>query len=145
MTTVAYRDGKMAGDSGDTRGNLITPSAVKVFEVEGHLIGLAGTASIAASLVNFIRENGAAYFPKPERIQSENDGVWALVVTPDRKVYRYDGYGHPIEVLGEFHALGSGSDLALAAMEMGATASRAVEIACKYDTSTCGPVRVVCQ
>ena len=49
---------------------------------------------------------------------------------------------YPLE--GEFHALGAGQPAALAAMHMGASAVKAVEIAIKLDKNSGPPVMSLC-
>ena len=65
-----------------------------------------------------------------------------LVITKDARVYAFEGDSwYPLQ--GEFLAWGSGQDAALGAFHMGATARRAVEIACKVDRNSGPPVNCI--
>ncbi len=66
-----------------------------------------------------------------------------MVVNPDGEVVHYDRHLVPIRVANEFHAIGSGRKLALGAMMAGASADKAVEIACHYDNGSREPIRTI--
>ena len=55
-------------------------------------------------------------------------------------IYIYDGISTPTKILNDFWAVGSGAPFAIAAMELGLSPLKAVEIACKYDVGSRGPI-----
>lgn len=70
----------------------------------------------------------------------EHNDFYCIILEPSG-VFVCTPQLRPIRLEGRFFAIGSGAKLALAAMEMGASARRAVEIACKYDLYSRPPIR----
>jgi 20S proteasome alpha/beta subunit len=68
------------------------------------------------------------------------DAGFEAFLVRDGVVYHYDGSGVMYKVEAPFHAIGSGASIAIGAMEMGATAVGAVEVASKYDIYTGGDI-----
>lgn len=139
MTTIAYKDGVIAYDSRVTRGSLIDHDDYeKLIHRQGHRFLLTGSGcDFEALLDEFF---GVKLGDKP----LEASG---LVVSNGRLCQ----IGHDAEsgfwmdeVWAERpFATGSGRDFALAAMDMGATAKEAVEIAAKRDVYTGGTIRTL--
>ncbi len=137
MTTISYRDGVIAYDSRTTSGDLITnDNAVKMTVVEGVRFFWTGAT---ADREKFL----ALYFGR----SSEFKGVDAsALIIDDGKLYlasvcKDDGFWKQPLPLDTHHASGSGQDFALTAMDMGATAKEAVQMAMLRDTKTGGRVR----
>lgn len=63
-----------------------------------------------------------------------------IVVGINGKLYDISGLNEPLQQTTGVYALGSGSDYALGALEMGATPIEAVQVAVKYDAFSGGPV-----
>lgn len=149
MTTIAYREGKMAGDSLLSNNSASVGEAAKVWKIQGYLVGLSGTMRVVEQVRTFFEENlkpgeplpALPYFTKDEK--DSEVGVWGYVVCPARGIYRYEEHGMPWRVEAEYVAAGSGRDFAMGAMAMGATAPEAVVMAKQFDQSTGGTVRVV--
>lgn len=55
-------------------------------------------------------------------------------------IYVYDGISIPTKILNDFWAIGSGAPFAIAAMELGLSPMQAVELSCKYDIASRGPI-----
>nr|DAF79133.1 MAG TPA: Proteasome subunit alpha type-2 [Caudoviricetes sp.] len=138
MTTIAYKDGVIAYDSQVTRGDVITDDAYeKCIEQKGVKFFCAGPVSDHQRLVD-------VYFgAKPEG----NIDAAALVVDGERMMHvavdDVTGLWKTPILLSRIYAIGSGTPYAFAAMDMGASAYKAVEIAAKRDTSTGGTIRTV--
>ncbi|MDD1966176.1 proteasome subunit beta [Pseudomonas putida] len=138
MTTIAYKDGVIAYDSQITRGDLITyDDYEKCLEREGVKFFCSGAVSDYPRLVD-------VYFgAKPDG----NIDVSALVLDGDKlmmvAVDDTSGLWKAPVMMDRPYAIGSGTPYAFAAMDMGATAVQAVEIAAKRDTSTGGIIRTV--
>lgn len=140
MTTVAYKDGVVAYDGRQTRGDTIVDDATqKLFLVNDHKIIGVGCVSGVQRLI-------VAYFggePKPPMEAN------LMVVTPD-KILKHVGFDDADDA-GDLwttdlskeapHAFGSGAMHALTAMDMGATAKEAVKMAMKRDIFTGGKIR----
>ena len=135
MTTVAYKDGVLAGDTRITCGDLITPErATKVFKLSnGALLGAAGTLRNAHTLRRAI-ENG---HPLPDV-----KGVDAVMITPDGTIYCYDRDAWN-EINAPYHAIGSGCEYAYTALWLGHDAITAVKAGIQFDKNSGGKVMAV--
>lgn len=58
----------------------------------------------------------------------------------DGQISHFSERLRPYKVHASFYAIGSGRRLAIGAMAAGASAKEAVEIACRFDTHSRGPV-----
>jgi ATP-dependent protease HslVU (ClpYQ) peptidase subunit len=133
MTTIAYRSGVMAADTRETDDGLILPTCdEKIIQLpNGGLIGAAGASEQCIALM----EHSA----RGLRANIELDDCEGLRVQPDGTIEVYEGkLWRPVKA--PFYAIGSGREIALTAMMMKASAKKAVEIACKLDAYTHGPV-----
>lgn len=135
MTTIAYRDGIMAGDSRATQGGTVmTNTQKKVFRTkDGCLFGYAGDREQGERLKQAIKAGKAA--PKLDNIN-------ALLVTPDGKMRFYEGQVW-VEMKDPYTATGSGAPHALTAMDCGLGAVDAVRKACLRDPNSGGKVQSV--
>ncbi|XAZ48334.1 proteasome subunit beta [Pseudomonas simiae] len=138
MTTIAYKDGLIAYDSQVTRGDIITDDAYeKCIEQKGVKFFCAGPVSDHQRLVD-------VYFgAKPEG----NIDASALVVDGESLMHvavdDTTGLWKTPILQTRVYAIGSGSPFAFAAMDMGAGACKAIEMAAKRDTNTGGTIRTV--
>ena len=109
----------------------------KLYRVGDALVGLVGPTDFAATFLEWFK-TGADPATYPANQKDANDWVAALVITPERKVLKYERAPHPFDLTDNPHvAMGSGRDYALGALACGAGARRAVEVACQYDVD-CG-------
>ncbi len=138
MTTIAYKDGVIAYDSQVTRGDVITyDDYEKCTERKGVKFFCSGTVSDHQRLID-------VYFgSKPEgNIDAValvlNNGTLSLVAVDDST-----GIWMSPVALDRPYAIGSGTPYAFAAMDMGGSAQKAVEMAAKRDTNTGGTIRTV--
>ncbi|MGY2258129.1 proteasome subunit beta [Pseudomonas sp. SDO55104_S430] len=137
MTTIAYKDGVIAYDGRITRGNQITYDDFdKCLEREGVKFVCSGSTADFESIISawfgqqvescsavaLIIADGVVWHSAVD----ETTGFWKSALIPDRP-----------------YALGSGSEYALTAMDMGATAYQAVEMAMKRDNCTGGKIRTL--
>lgn len=146
MTTIVWRDGLVAADSRIIRGgDRISPETVmKVWRLEhGGLGAAAGAVWIVSEFRDWLNRGQKAW----ERPKVPDDTVVMEFKTDGHIVeYATDGVTETNPARGYF-AWGSGADYAYGAMEMGASARRAVEIAMLFDYGTGGDITVleVCQ
>lgn len=133
MTTICCTRSGMAADSmasdGSTRCDI-----TKIRRMRGGLVGIAGDVALANHFLLWFKE-GAKGEPT---FNMKNVG--ALYLAKDGKIWVYDGYYVPYEVHGEFAAIGGGGQAALAALHMGASPARAVEIASRIHPGTGGKI-----
>lgn len=136
MTTIATDGKSMAGDGLATRRDMITcETAIKVHRLaDGSLFGGAGDKPELAALRAWI--DGGEKGPRPKA----KDMV-ALVLKPSGELWYYtESAGAPTEVP---NAVGSGEELAIGAMEAGASPEEAVAIAARRNTATGGKITVL--
>lgn len=62
-------------------------------------------------------------------LELRNDGIWI-----------YESTIIPAKIKNDWWAIGTGANWAMGALAAGATLMEAMEIACKYDTSSRGPI-----
>ena len=161
MTIIAWRAGIMACDSCWASSGTQTVSMIKIKRLSsGALLGSAGEndSREMERLLDKIKH--------PDKLPTRTElialrlGFEGLIAFPRGGVWlvstgRVDDAGFPTEedvesdmgvwpaaTMGGYAACGSGGDYALAAMDAGATARQAVEIACKRNIHCRPPVHV---
>lgn len=148
MTVIAYRNGIMASDSCWSSNGTQNVSHIKIVRLSsGALLGSAGDndCRIMVDLLDKIKDprklptRAALAATKIEYdglIAFAKGGVWQV------STCRHNDAGYPeseevdcgcwpASTMGGYAAVGSGADYALSAMDAGANAKLAVEIACK--------------
>jgi len=132
MTVIAWDGKTLAADKQATEGG-IRQVTTKILLVDkgkfkGHLLAGAGASSQANMLMAWFAQGADPNcFPKYQ--DTDDLSAQLLVITPDKMILRYDFNPIPIQFHDTMYALGSGREVALGAMAMGASAVRAVEIA----------------
>jgi ATP-dependent protease HslVU (ClpYQ) peptidase subunit len=151
VTTIAYRNGIVAADSRVTTdseaGGSRAFKCVKLFRKEVRINGITVPVILAAAGEAFSGElfvekfNGESVddVTRDNFIMGDADFT-VLIITELNEIFEVDKWCHMVPVDEEFYAIGSGAKAALGAMHMGASAKRAVEIACKIDPFTAEPV-----
>jgi hypothetical protein len=159
MTCIAWRAGWMACDSCWTYGDTQVASLIKIKRLtSGALLGQAGDNDCRAIETLLDRIKDPAKFPSKVELAATKDDFMGLWVLQRGGVYvvsigRVDETGWPVDgeevgiwpaaSMGGYAAVGSGSDLALAAMDAGASARHAVEIACRRNINCRLPVHLL--
>lgn len=148
MTTIAYRDGVMAGDSRAWSGDKHPiGSKTKVYKIGKLLVGISSSkVGEPTSFLNLLKEhlNTDGLFD-PVMVEADREyGVQALVVDENGAAYYWDdGQAFSGPLTADYYAIGSGEQTALAAMVLGKNAVEAVELAIQLDPWTGGEVRTV--
>lgn len=138
MTTIVYKDGVIAYDSRVTRGDLIVDDGCEKMQVvQGVHFFCAGSGPDAEHLIG-------AYFGTKSPNKRLDAG--ALVYDPATKElwtigHNIDGFWRDRLSVDRPYAIGIGSPHAFTAMDMGACACKAVEMAALRDMYTGGKVR----
>lgn len=135
MTIITLRDGYMCSDSLITQGDLKLGEVRKIFDLGDYVVGIAGTYQHAMAFVGWFSEG------RPEKrpdFDGEKPNFDALVYDRVRNctLYYSDGFLGDL-IVSDCYAIGSGTDLAIGAMEAGATAQEAVRLTIKR-SSNCG-------
>lgn len=138
MTTIVYRDGVIAYDSQVTRGDVITDDAYeKCIELKGIKFFCSGAVSDHQRLIDVYFGAKAEGSIDASALVVDGESLMHVAVDDDTGLWKT-----PIR-LDRVYAIGSGTPYAFAAMDMGASARKAVEIAAKRDTNTGGTIRTV--
>lgn len=143
MTTIVYRDGIVAADSRVTSeseaGGHIVHHCVKLFRKGGAIVGLQGESSPGMLFLSWFGSKA----PPPSALMESEADFCALVLTR-KGLFEYDKWCNAEAVMlpkhRAYHAIGSGAKAAFGALAMGATARRAVAVACMFDPYTAPPV-----
>ena len=137
MTTIAYKDGVIAYDSQLTNGSGDT---ITDDNYDKHRL---------VKNVHFFMSGGAcdydkfigAYFGDDEDPEIDI----AAIIVDDGKVYssstKTNGKLWKLEITEMIYSIGSGSDHAITAMDLGCNSVQAVKMAIKRDTFTGGKIR----
>ena len=148
MTTIAYKDGIMAGDGQCTwSGTKICKTDKKVFEINlgkrTTLIGMAGDVSHCYEFLDWFKK-GAVLEQKPKFEEDFEDFIALVVKDPGTEkeaiVTYMQNSSYPCNVDIPYFAIGSGTEYALGAMYAGASAIEAVECAIMLDVNTGGEI-----
>ena len=135
MTTIAYKDGVIAYDSRETSsGTILSDEAEKRTEHEGVSFFLSGNCGEDIEYMKVWADRACTEKFQCGGFAVDAEGVlWGCGGDPTPWRHHID----PKQV----SARGSGSDHALTAMDMGATAEEAVQWAIKRDNCTGGIIR----
>lgn len=143
MTTIAYRNGIMAGDTQASFNSTCIGESIKIRKGNnGNLYGFSGSIVEADEAFEFLQDDTKT-IKKPIKF-TDNETFYTIIeVIVTGAVFIYEGTVDPIQFKAPFYAQGSGSDLALGAMAAGASAEEAVKIACKYNIYSSEPVTII--
>jgi hypothetical protein len=161
MTIIAWRNGIMASDSCWTYGDTQVVSQGKIKRLSSKaLLGQAGDNDARAIEQLFDRIKDPHKFPSKIELAATKDDFMGILALPRGGVYiissgpvdeagwpwadsqdqREDLGIWPATTMGGYAAVGSGAECALAAMDAGANAVKAVEIACRRNIQCRLPV-----
>ena len=141
MTTIAYRDGMIAADTGMAVGETLIGHTTKIARnIAGDLAGAAGRSGYAMRFREWFK--GGEHSPPPEAKETEHTLDRGIIFRRDGtiEVHEPDGV---FTIRADYYAFGTGREVALGAMAQGATAEEAVRATMKYDAYTFGMVEVL--
>lgn len=138
MTTIAYRDGIMAADTLVTGGDVRRGHVLKIGQTAlGSLVGVTGMAGMLDEVIGWLSAGGRREeYPKVP----PDSHISGIVACLDGRVGVFSTHGVMQWAETEFVAVGSGNEIAMGAMAMGASAEKAVEIAAQFDVYTGGRI-----
>jgi hypothetical protein len=160
MTVIAYRNGIMASDSCWTSQGTQTVSMIKIKRLSsGSLLGFSGDNDARAIEAILDKIKDPRKLPSRDELATSHVDFQGLLAFPRGGVYvisssKIDQSGWvdneddeagvwPAATMAGYAAVGSGGDFALAAMDAGASAKQAVEIACRRSIFCRLPVHTV--
>lgn len=138
LTTIAYSRGVLAADSASTSNGILCGVVTKLARSpDGHIAAVAGSTLDCAAIRRWVAGGLIG-----ETGVSGNDSS-GLLIKPDGSVHLLGSDGALAPIEAEYHATGSGWQIALGAMAAGASAEEAVRIACRLDGGSCEPIHVM--
>ncbi|MCW5674960.1 MAG: hypothetical protein KIT15_10310 [Xanthobacteraceae bacterium] len=147
MTTIAWRFDTIAGDSAVTENGTLISLAPKVHKLKsGAIVGYAGDADSRALHKLLEKSKNPDDLPSVAKLRELKQDHAALILFPGGRVFALDvgndkgDYCGICEIVAEYYAIGSGGLVAVAAMAAGASAMKAVSIACDLDVHTRAPI-----
>lgn len=136
MTVIVWDGKTLAADKQATHGDL-KRKATKIRRIRGHLVGISGDWDRGQELLQWY-EQGADPSKYPEFQKTQDDYVGMLVITPDKRILKYERSHVPIDFSEEeYYCMGSGRDFATAGVYLGLSAAAAVHLTINFCAS-CG-------
>lgn len=144
MTTIAYRGGVLAADTGVTVNGSKMGTLVKVWRRpdDGALAGAAGSAGFSAAFRKWFLTPEKERGKPPEPINDDRIFDRGVVFHADGRIEVHEA-GGSFDVSTTYYAFGNGSDVALGAMFAGADAPTAVAAAIEHNPYTFGEITVL--
>lgn len=155
MTTVAYKNGIMACDSRCSDEDRHMTKCEKIYRLKsGALLGICGdddTRELEQLLDGVYTSTDLPSRESLAELKLEgayllvlpNEEVWNIVIECREFSNTDEWLGGARQIKEEFAAIGSGSHLAIGAMEFGASAEEAVECAAKWDLYSAPPIQTL--
>jgi len=145
MTTIAYRDGILASDSLCTCNGVVVGEYEKIVDLHGFLLGGCGGIAEVCRFFEWFEEHhhGDKPLPVPDTLKVKPEDGYTIIYVHKAtgQTWQLDDGAHPHKLTAPFMAIGSGRQIALGAMEMGASAEQAVLAARVHDIYTGGEIR----
>jgi ATP-dependent protease HslVU (ClpYQ) peptidase subunit len=107
----------------------------KIHRVGDKLVGFSGTLSHCLKFLEWLKHGTPLNL-----VYDKEEHTFCALVMDGGFLYYYDNELIATAVDDQIYAIGSGAEYALGAIDAGATPKRAVEIACKRDDGSKGPV-----
>ena len=124
MTIIVYRNGECYADDLCWRGERVLGRDLKIAwrKKDGAIVAASGSG---AACEKFLKAAMNVRVPKENGTEGE-DGVVGFVFMPDGTAREYDGSSY-MTLNADYFAVGAGSDVAIGALIMGASAREAVQ------------------
>lgn len=138
MTVIAWKGGVLAADTlGVDQGTRIGYLTKIGRTMDGWLFGACGRGAQLAKFAEWMQTREG----EPERFDGEHTEF--IMIAPGGIVSQWLGEGWFTMDPAEFRAWGSGGELALGAMVMGADAVTACKVACDFNIHCGGEITVI--
>lgn len=140
MTTIAYRNGIIAADTGLSSGVVLDCHIEKIAKrKDGSIAGAAGEAWWIVAFLSWFCNGGDL-----PNISGDGHCSTAIMIDKRRKVLLFESEKDKTRVYpikAPYHALGSGRQIALGAMHAGAHPVDAIKAAMTHNDGTFGKVQ----
>ena len=141
MTTIAYKDGVLAADSGLCGGGCMVGTVDKIARNScGDLAGAAGDAAYHAQFIAWFLK--AEEGDPPVAVESEDSFDRGIIFRRTGQIEVFEPRGR-FPISAPYYAIGSGRAEALGALHAGASPEQAVLAAIEHDPHSKGPVLVL--
>lgn len=142
MTTIAYKNGIIAADTLVTANDCAVDYETKIHKVgKQFVIACAGNMFAGYKIRDAIASGQDFKNLDIPTLKREN---FSCFISDYKNLYYLDNEFYPQKLnKKKAHALGSGVEYALGAMEAGCSAVEAVKIGCKFDVRSGGNVQKV--
>ncbi|HEY5492046.1 MAG TPA: hypothetical protein VIK25_12710 [Gemmatimonadaceae bacterium] len=129
MSVICWDGTTLAADRRASTGSQAY-TVQKICRLGDRLVGFVGTANRMPELCAWLKKGAK---PKTYQKMSAEDDSAMVVIHRNGAIHSYDGSPYPIVIVGTHFADGSGCDYARAALYLGCTAEKAVEVASQFD------------
>lgn len=139
MTTIAYKSGVLAFDCRITQGSQLTGQFQKGVSTKKLIAAACGEVQFIQAFLDWLVETDGDQTRKQlYGLHVPDINIGAIVIHRDNpeQIVLYDSAIYPFPISAKFCAMGSGGDVALGAMHMGASAYTAIKTAAKVDMAT---------
>lgn len=146
MTTIAFRDNIMAADTKVSDEGVHFADMVCIKKIDNMLIGASGNIDVVEWFLrtwNKFSLDSVNLDHPVARLESNKDQEFEALVVTQGQLYYLTPKLIATKIDAKYIAIGSGQNLALGAMYMGASAIKAVEAAMAHDQHTGGKVITV--
>lgn len=149
MSTIAYRDGVIAGDSIMTWCDQLSDGIEKVGRTENYLFGYAGRYNFMRPIYEWVAHldkqgvHPEDFYKHQDEMPDLPDGGSAgnaIIVNRDGEIFMVSFDGFAGRIFRDYDAVGSGSDYAIGALLHGASAEEAVSLASVVDAHSGGRI-----
>lgn len=142
MSTIAYRDGVMASDSGAWIDDIAITSVRKIGRAQdGTLFGVCGNGPECQAFLQWVRSGGIGMgYPVPIPVDNNRSSFCILRVRRDGLICLITARGVEEFPHLKYLAVGAGSSVAMGALWYGASARDAIAAAIEHASNTRGPV-----
>lgn len=148
MTTIAFKDGIMAADSGAWAGDASNSFAYKLAVGQHNLYGVSGNAAECQGFIDWVNDGEAkGMMPKPRPIGDYESSF--IVMRASGFNGKHGGVVSVLTAHGEeeyetsYYAIGAGAQAAMAAMYVGASARKAIKAAKAHASGAFGKVHSI--
>ena len=118
-----------------------TPKIAKLGD--GSLIGACGNLRICQAWFRWMQAGLPEGQWPVQLLNNDKTEFTGIHVTLDRRVLYYHFETITTEVNFDFHAIGSGQDIAFGALAMGATVQETIEVVSRFDAYTGGAIQML--
>jgi hypothetical protein len=136
MTTIAYAHGVLVADSQVSSADRIFRTVKILTLPDGSLFGGAGGL---ADILKVRAWASKGYRGDPPEM-SDKASFECLHIKADGKLWLVDDDLTPMEFIGDYISIGTGSPYAMAAMYLGKSPQEAVAVAAEFDPATSLPI-----